>query len=402
MARDWSEVPFGERACYCGVQLTEHFLEEIDGAHAALRVRLSELREVSLVHGQSAERPLLQWLFGLSALALGGVGSISLLRPVAAGQRFSYMMLAGATCVLGLGAWTLLQLVRKRWFLLTKTHELFSSDASEPGLSLFLAALRKRSPVDVAVPAGFFESSRFYGSESTTAANLIRVERAIPEDPNTNVTSVAFHVRPQYEFLSSSLADWLEHYVRGGAVLRDRDLIAYGSFLLLAESADGHLTVLAPSEDPTRWRLDLTFPILGTARQKYVSESFSPELPMLPPDMRSLVSVAVNAVEGPVFMTRTSAQEEVDEHSGWFIWSVSAETPKREEQETVHISIATLLCVRPELADFLALPIGCNVGFIGETPHVSYNDDELNPLPGTYLHAKLHGLDLPPEWQGTA
>lgn len=400
---NWSNVPFGSQASYCGVRLNNGVVEEHDDERSLVQVPIDDTTRLILEHGQPAERPILQAFAGFAITAAGLFGGGGQLRTLALSDEFSPILMIAAVCVLGLGIWMLSQLTRKRWYLRSASPPrrklIFDSSANEQGLSIFLTALKKGNLSHVELPGDFLTASRFCSHASLHSPALTQVRHSVS---SANLKSFSFRVQDKLTFLAQPLTEWLQSYLKQGVQIQDRDTLTYGIFILMAEVTDGELTLLAPTADPTQWEEDLTPILLGTARQRFVAESLSPEPELDLPRIDKLVGIAASAVEGPVFMARQAPDPDIPDHSGWFVWSVADNDTDERDRAMVHVPLAELIAIRPDLTEFLALPTDYSVGFVGETPQVLLGESELEPLDGSYLHAKINGVEVPLAWQGTA
>lgn len=192
------------------------------------------------------------------------------------------------------------------------------------------------------------------------------------------------------DFIVESFTNWLSDYIANGAEFTDGQTLQYGYTLLNCRVQSRRMRLHAPDFQsmPIKWidNLGPVFRIISA--HKYMPETFgfTPDIPML----RNTAIVGKRFDEIPMFANRLSPVESNPNDSGWFIGSNRDDVDNNDPNELQLITLYEAMLAVPHVLDFLSLPVGCQVVFLGDKPVVLQNYEELKIPIGSYLDRRFN------------
>lgn len=179
------------------------------------------------------------------------------------------------------------------------------------------------------------------------------------------------------EMAVSVFTDWLTKHLADGAEILDGQTIQIGYSILMCDVNERHLSFRGPDfcSLPVKWVADLSAVFRLLLAHKYLPESFGyrPDIPSL----RHTAIIGRRFDEMPMFINRLSPTEDSMD-SGWFIGNDAKEVNNNDPKQLKVVSLYEAALAVPHIAEFLSLPVGCQVMFDDDGPTVL---KEYEPVP---------------------
>ena len=190
------------------------------------------------------------------------------------------------------------------------------------------------------------------------------------------------------------IVNWLESEVAQGKVFQSEEIVQFGCFFnKLHIMKDGFLHILEPDMKmfPINFIDSLTNTLRYYTRQKYVNESILTVKHLYFPTIRE--SIAVNTSyhnSKNIYMCRDTPK---NTFSGWMVSDLS-----NDKSETNLISIYEFALKRPDLLEFMALPVKFAVKIKkGNSIKFFHKDSEVKIQTNSYIdniNRYLKGLSI--------
>jgi hypothetical protein len=193
--------------------------------------------------------------------------------------------------------------------------------------------------------------------------------------------------------LERMLLGYFEEAVAAGTRFKAGETVQLGwAVLRLIDRPDGTLGVLEPDlRGSLKWVESVDQSLFETWRQQEVLRSLGLDEYFSPPRQAQRAVVCTRVWESPgLLMGRAKSTEALD--SGWFVGCTDEGHDHEAAESLQAVPLIELAARSPALAQFFALPVGSDVAVRGPgriKARIFFQEQELTPKPGSYLHAVL-------------
>lgn len=186
------------------------------------------------------------------------------------------------------------------------------------------------------------------------------------------------------------LIAWFEEYLYAGNVIEENETVQVGWMICTLKCReDGTVGLFEPDMKniPIVWIDAVDRTIITMRVQRDVAASFGELESMQIPSCRDSCLVGTGYSSAPRVVMERATPNRAD--SGWFIGDASGEYDYSDPSELMRKSLYEVACCRPEVVQFLSLPVRYRIILSCDTVEVEYENTVKVPIAGSYVERKF-------------